>query len=141
MSEAPEHKIPVRASLDLDTMLENCLKHTRENKNAADIQPGRWLRFQILFDGVGFYRGGRMATRFGARIVDMLAFFNAPYYFANIALMLTGDKYNELSTYLRHIWDKLNAGLTREKTGKDEKGKDEFTSCLHIRIAQSLVIH
>eukprot|EP00965_Chrysotila_dentata_P049548 1642792-Pleurochrysis_carterae.AAC.1 len=58
--------------------------------------PGRRLRMQVLFDAVGFFRGGRMAIRFGVRLVEMIRFHNSPCYFRNIALYLSGDEYHEL---------------------------------------------
>ena len=85
---------------------------------------------QTLADGVGYFSGGRMATRFGVRIVNLKRAWNSKYYFANVCLFMGNDHYEELTKYLGSIFNRLNAGRRTAPSGKDEVGNETFTSAL-----------
>eukprot|EP00965_Chrysotila_dentata_P077527 2558867-Pleurochrysis_carterae.AAC.1 len=57
-----------------------------------------------------------MAARFGIRLVDLKRFYNAPYYFCNVAMYLSGDKYDELTRYLASTFAAFNGGFQRVRT-------------------------
>eukprot|EP00965_Chrysotila_dentata_P180657 5963477-Pleurochrysis_carterae.AAC.1 len=84
------------AVLDPMLMAKECVTKAQQDDNVRDVQPGGYLRIQVLCDAVGFFRGGRMATHFGIRLVNLKRFHNAPYYSSNIAMYLSGDKHEEL---------------------------------------------
>ena len=88
----------------------------------------------MLADGVTYYGGGRMSTRFGTRVLGLKRWHNAKYYFSNVSLYLNGDHYPELKKYLGSIYDRVNMGLRTTPCGVDEVGNAQFTSAvLHIR--------
>eukprot|EP00965_Chrysotila_dentata_P145714 4813530-Pleurochrysis_carterae.AAC.1 len=58
-------------------MLKECVAKARLDDNVRDLRPHVNLRVQVLCDAVGFFRGGRMATRFGIRLVNLKRFHNA----------------------------------------------------------------
>ena len=89
----------------------------------------------FLCDALGFFRGGRMATRFGMRCMDLLLLKISPTFFHNISIYLNGDKYKELSKYLGRVLAVFN-GFSRRTPAKDsegrpildEKGQPEFAT-------------
>jgi hypothetical protein len=85
---------------------------------------------QWLCDGVGYFRGGRMACRCGVRIPDVKRRNNSKFYFSNVALFLGPDKYECLATYLETVYAKLNSGLRTTSTGKDERGNEAYSCSL-----------
>ena len=87
-------------------------------------------RMQTLADGVGYFSGGRMATRFGVRIVNLKRAWNSKYFFANVCLFMGNDHYEELTKYLGSIFNRLNAGRRTAPSGKDEVSNETFTSAL-----------
>eukprot|EP00965_Chrysotila_dentata_P101191 3341714-Pleurochrysis_carterae.AAC.3 len=107
-------------------MVKVCVSKAEADNNIARRDGSPRLRIQLLCDAVGVFRGGRMGTRFDVRLVDLQRFHNAPYYFLNSAMYLRGDKFDELTRYLRSTFAVFNAGFTRRLTGKrDEKGAQE----------------
>eukprot|EP00965_Chrysotila_dentata_P210870 6186150-Pleurochrysis_carterae.AAC.1 len=118
-------------SFNPHAMMRDCLNNAKSDNNVAAPIQNRRLRMQVLFDAVGFYRGGRMATRFGVRLVDMIRFHNSPYYFRNIALYLSGDHYSELKEYLGGVFAELNSGFIWTKLNTvDELGQAEYSAKL-----------
>ena len=112
------------ASFDPLKCSADCLKHARGQKNlreAASMER-KYTRLQILCDALGFYRGGRMATRFGIRCMDLARLLNSPYFFHNISIYLNGDKHKELSKYLGAVLGVFN-GFRRTTPAKDASGK------------------
>ena len=62
------------ASFDPMQCSDDCLKYARAQKNLRETTETdrRFIRLQILCDALGFFRGGRMATRFGMRCMDLM---------------------------------------------------------------------
>eukprot|EP00965_Chrysotila_dentata_P249348 6208859-Pleurochrysis_carterae.AAC.2 len=89
-------------------MVKECVQKAKIDDYIRPVQQGERLRLQVLCDAVGSFRGGRMATRFGIRIVNLKRFHYAPYYFVNeffnIAMYMSGDKHEELSEYLLGVF-------------------------------------
>ena len=119
------------ASIDIFAATSRAFQHARSNNNYIPPSAQRGARAQILADGVTYYRMGRMATRFGTRVLGLKRWFNAKYYFSNVSLYLNGDHFAELKKYLGHVYDKLNEGQRTAPNGVDEVGNAQFTSSLH----------
>ena len=87
--------------------------HARKADNfreAADCAP-KVNRVQLLCDALGFFKGGRMATRIGVRSMDLQRHHNSPYYFHGIGLYLGGDKHEMIARYLQDVFDLINVGI------------------------------
>ena len=106
------------------------IRKARANNNYTEPTPARPGRMQWLCDGVGYFRGGRMACRCGVRIPDVKRRNNSKFYFSNVALFLGPDKYECLATYLETVYAKLNSGLRTTSTGKDERGNEAYSCSL-----------
>lgn len=91
-------------SIDPIVAAQAAVDKARQNKNYDTSRP---LRVQTLADGVGYFRGGRMATRVGVRIVNLCRAWNSKYYFSNVSLFMGNDHYQELATYLCKFWMRL----------------------------------
>ena len=115
-----------------------CLKHAHTQQNLRTPVPGGpRLRLQILLDAVGYFRQGRMATRFGIRTPDLLRWHNATYFFRNISLYLGCDHTAEITRYLGKAMDALNVGFRSTPTGTvDEQGNAEHSACMVIVIPE-----
>jgi hypothetical protein len=110
-----------------------CLKHARDKQNLRPPEslPRKRLRLQILLDAVGYFRQGRMATRFGIRTPDLLRWHNATYFFKNISLYLGCDHTDEINRYLGVAMAALNKGFRSTSTGTvDEAGNAEYAACM-----------
>ena len=116
------------ADIDIFSATSRAFDHARHNNNYNPPTPQRGARAQVLADGVTYYCGGRMSTRFGTRVLGLMRWHNAKYYFSNVSLYLNGDHYPELKKYLGHIYDRLNAGLRTTPCGVDEVGNAQFYS-------------
>ena len=116
------------ANIDIFSATSRAFDHARHNNNYIPPTPRRGARAQVLADGVTYYCAGRMATRFGTRVLGLKRWHNAKYYFSNVSLYLNGDHYPELKKYLGHIYDRLNAGLRTTPCGVDEVGNAQFLS-------------
>ena len=112
------------ASFDPQRCAADCLKHARDQNNLREpaATGHRRTRLQILCDALGFYRGGRMATRFGIRCMDIARLLNSPYFFHNISIYLNGDKHKELLKYLGPVLAIFNS-FRRSKPATDAHGK------------------
>ena len=119
------------ASIDIISATSRAFQYARNNNNYTPPSPQRGARAQILADGVCYYRMGRMATRFGTRVLGLKRWFNAKYYFANVSLYLNGDHFAELKKYLGAIYDTINRGQRTKPNGVDEVGNAQFSSSLH----------
>jgi hypothetical protein len=117
----------VACGIDVFGAAASAVAKAKANKNLDETKP---MRVQTLADGVGYYRGGRQATRFGVRITNLKRNNNSKYYFSNVSLFLASDHFAELGKYLKSIYQKLNAGLRTTPSGTDAKGNQEFTSSL-----------
>ena len=84
------------ANIDIFTATARAFKHARDNNNYIPPSHLRGARAQMLADGVTYYGGGRMSTRFGTRVLGLKRWHNAKYYFSNVSLYLNGDHYPEL---------------------------------------------
>ena len=116
-----------------------CLKHAQDKHNlrTPDSLPGKRLRLQILLDAVGYFRQGRMATRFGIRTPDLCRWHNATYFFKNISLYLGCDHTDELNKYLGVAMGMLNGGLRWKAAGTvDEAGNAEFSASLTVTLPE-----
>ena len=116
-----------------------CLKHARDKNNlrAPDSLPGKRLRLQILLDAVGYFRQGRMATRFGIRSPDLCRWHNATYFFKNISLYLGCDHTDELNRYLGGAMKKLNSGFRSTATGTlDAVGNAEYAASMTVTLPE-----
>jgi hypothetical protein len=71
---------------------------------------------------VGYFSKGGMVTRFGCRIVNLLRFNNAKYYFSNISLFLGPDHYEDLQKYSGSIYARLNANMKYSPANWQETG-------------------
>ena len=118
------------ANIDIFRATSRAFKHARDNNNYIAPTGERGARAQILADGVTYYRMGRMATRFGTRVLGLKRWHNAKYYFSNVCLYLNGDHYPELKKYLGSIYDRVNAGHRMLPNGLDEVGNEQYTSAL-----------
>lgn len=118
------------ANIDIFKATSRAFRHARDNNNYIPPSSQRGARKMILCDGVTFYRMGRMATRFGSRVLGLRRWHNAKYYFSNMSLYLNGDHYPELVKYLGGIYDRVNAGLRTTPRGVDELGNAQFVSAL-----------
>ena len=98
-----------------------------QNNNYDSASPPR---IQTQCDAVGYFRGGRQATRHGVRIVNVERNHNSKYYFSNVALFLGADHYAELNRYLASLYEKINACLRTAPTGTDAKGNEQFSASL-----------
>ena len=116
------------ADIDIFSATSRAFDHARHNNNYTPPTPQRGARAQVLADGVTYYCGSRMSTRFGTRVLGLMRWHNAKYYFSNVSLYLNGDHYPELKKYLGHIYDRLNAGLRRTPCGVDKVGNAQFHS-------------
>ena len=94
----------------------------QSNKNYDSSVPPR---IQVLGDGVGYFSKGGMVTRFGCRIINLLRFNNAKYYFSNISLFLGPDHYEDLQKYLGSIYTKLNSNMQYSPANWQETGVDK----------------
>ena len=119
---------PVQATSD-------CINHTIKQGNLRPLSSTDFphVRLQSLCDALGFYRGGRMATRFGIRCMDNVYLTNSPYFFHNVSIYLNNDKHKELEKYLDPVLAKYNAHSTSKpmwdkemKPILDEKDQPEF---------------
>ena len=90
-----------------------CLRTAFHRNNLRAGDPKWPLRLQLLCDAVGYFRGGRMATRFGVRSPDLLRWHNSPYYFKNVALYLAGDHTEQLYLYLGKTFAQINRFSTQ----------------------------
>ena len=118
------------ASIDIFSGTSRAFKHARDNNNYIPPTAQRKARAQVLCDGVTYYRMGRMACRFGTRVLGLRRWHNAKYYFSNISLYLNGDHYPEMKKYLGHIYAKINKGQRVTPAGQDEVGNEQFNSAL-----------
>ena len=110
-----------------------CMKHAKDKDNLRKPTERRPLRLQILLDAVGYFRMGRMVTRFGVRCLDLVSWHNATYFFKNVSIYLGADHTEELQTYLSEPMAKINAGsrsVPTVPTGLDEKGNEEVTTTI-----------
>ena len=119
------------ALIDIFKATSRAFKHARDNHNYIPPTPLRAARAQMLADGVTYYGGGRMSTRFGTRVLGLKRWHNAKYYFSNVSLYLNGDHYPELKQYLGSIYDRVNVGLrTTPSTSVDAVGNAQYSCAL-----------
>ena len=110
----------------------DCAAALRANSNIRDPPPttpglGAKRRFQFLADGVGFYRGGRMATRVGLRCMDAIRTTNSRFFFWSCSLFLNNDHYEELQKYLPSVMGRLNSGSKWRKVNGEWEAHIEHT--------------
>eukprot|EP00965_Chrysotila_dentata_P053116 1762477-Pleurochrysis_carterae.AAC.4 len=77
-------------------MVKECVEKARRDDNIRKLQQGERLRVQILCDTVGFFSWRAYGNAFWCAAHPAEEFYNAPYYFLNIAMYLNGDKHEEL---------------------------------------------
>ena len=118
------------ANIDIFKATSRAFKHARDNNNYIPPSQQRGARAQMLADGVTYYGGGRMSTRFGTRVLGLMRWHNAKYYFSNVSLYLNGDHYPELKQYLGSIYDRVNMGLRTTPSSVDEVGNAQHSCAL-----------
>ena len=101
------------ANFDPIDLSREAVTHARKANNfrQAKTTATKVNRVQLLADALGFFKGGRMATRIGVRSMDLMRNHNSPYYYHGIGLYLGGDKHEMIATYLQHVFNAINVGI------------------------------